>query len=208
MPLREQVHMMKRPLLSLLFTLLASWAVVCQEKGKPVESRLGAGKRIGCPEDNDKPYPRRDTLKRFADILNASVPEFEREMGFKFEVRDGETQSFGVYDLTDPSNVSSMSTGACIELIDNHIYHVVPGLNNYSFSHIIILEGGNLKVFRSINCIGRGDTLEDVTEYLNLKLANEKNRDEIINRVRQYRKYGKYTRMDNFSRLRCETPTN
>lgn len=201
--------MTKHLLLSLLFTLLASSGAVCQEKGKSVGGKLGVGKRVGCPENRDKLYPRRDTLQRFADILKDSIPEFERQRGLKFEVRDGETQSFGVYDLTDPSNAASRSAGTCTELIDNHVYHVVPGQNDYSFSHIIILEGGNLKVFRSINCRDRGgDKLEDVIAYLNAKLADDKSKDEVIGRVREYRKYGKYVRMDNFSTLRCQPVNN
>jgi hypothetical protein len=199
--------MMKRLLLSLLLTLFASWAVG-QEKGRPVGGKLGAVKRAGCPENRDKLYPRRDTLQRFADILKNSIPEFEEHTGLKFEVRDGETQSFGVYDLTDPSNAGSTAAGTCTELIDNHVYHVVPGLNDYSFSHIIILEGGNMKVFRSINCRDRGDKLEDVIAYLNAKLIDGKSKHEVLGRVREYRKYGKYVRMDNFSGLRCESIAN
>lgn len=201
--------MMKHPLLSLLLVLLTSWALVCQEKGKPVEGKPHAGKRVGCPENREKLYPRRETLERFADILNTSIPEFEEEMGFKFEVLDGETQSFGVYDLTDPSNADAGDTGACIQLIDGHVYHVVPGLNAFSFSHIIILEGGQLKVFRSINCRDRGgDRLEDVIAYIKSKLAGDKKKHEVIKRVRQYQKYGTYARMDNFSTLRCQPVDN
>lgn len=201
--------MMKRLLLSLLLTLFASWAVVCQEKGKSVGGKPGAGKRAGCPENRDKLYPRRETLERFAGILNASIPEFERVNGFKFQVRDGKVIGFQAHDLTDRSNVDSDGFGACIEFVDNHVYHVVPGQNDYSFSHIIILEGGNLKVFRSINCRDRGgDRLEDVIAYLDAKLADGKSKDEIIGRVREYRKYGTYARMDNFSTLRCEPVDN
>jgi hypothetical protein len=81
-------------------------------------------------------------------------------------------------------------------------------MNSYSFSHIIILEGGNLKVFRSINCRDRGDKLEGVIEYVTLKLAGDENKHEIIDRVINYRKYGRYVRMDNFSRLACEPAVN
>src|SRR5215204_3858184 len=124
-------HVHRRAVYILLLTTLAltnSVAQVRRHHSQPAK----------CTENGDKLYPRRETLERFADILNASIPEFERVNGFKFEVRGGETQSFGVYDLTDPSNVTSTATGTCTELIDNHVYHVVPGQNDYSFSHIII----------------------------------------------------------------------
>jgi|ERR1044071_7200384 hypothetical protein len=193
-------HVNRRPAAYIL--LLATLALTTSGAAK---SHRPHPQTASCPENRDKLYPRRATLERFANILNASIPEFGRVMGFKFEVLGGETQSFGVYDLTDPSNADTDDTGACIELIDGHVYHVVPGLNDFSFSHIIILEGGQLKVFRSINCRGRGDKLEDLIGYLNLKLAGQKNKDNVIGRVKDYRKYGSYARMDNFSSLRCDS---
>ena len=66
----------------------------------------------------------------------------------------------------------------------------------YSFSHIGILEDGSLKVFKSINCKGRADSLEDVLAYLIEKLKDDKNKQEIISRVKNYRKYGLYTTVD------------
>jgi hypothetical protein len=195
---------MRVSILLLLFVLSASPAAVCQEKGKAAGGKTGAGSGVKCAENGDKLYPRRGVLEQFAAILNASIPEIESSYGYKFYVRGEKAGAFGVYDLTDPSNADSTPSGDCVELIDNHIYHVVPGLYDYSFSHIIILEGGSLKVFRSINCRDRGDRLEDVIEYLNSKLAGDKNKDEIIERVTNYRKYGLYVRMDNFSRLMCK----
>lgn len=175
--------------------LSAPLAVAGQEKAR--------GER--CAENPDKLYSRRDVLERFAAILNASIPEFGKRRDSKYYVVDERPWAFGVHDLTDPSNVVHPTGAArCIEFIDNHVYHVVPVLIDYSFSHIIILEGGNLKVFRSINCRGRGETLEDVLEYLRPKLADDKNKDEVINRVINYRQYGRHVAMDNFSGLRCK----
>jgi hypothetical protein len=195
-PAREQVKIMKGLIFLLLF-LGTSWPVVCQEKGRGVS----------CAENQDKLYDRRNVLERFAAVLSASVPEYQK-VGLKFYVEDEMAAGFGVYDLTDPSNVDSGVGKECVEFIDNHIYHVVPGLVDYSFSHIIMLEGGSLKVFRSINCPGRGDRLEDVLEYLRPKLADDKNKDEIINRVINYRKYGDYAAMDNFSGPWCKSVDN
>ena len=192
------LHVNRRPAAYIL--LLATLALTTSG----AKSHRPHPQMASCPENRDKLYPRRATLERFANILNASIPEFGRMMGFKFEVSDGEDMGFQVHDLTDPLNADSDDTDACIEFIDKHVYHVVPGLNDFSFSHIIILEGGKLKVFRSINCRDRGDKLEDVIRYLNLKLAGERNKDDVIGRVKDYRRYGTYVRMDNFSSLRCK----
>ena len=66
------------------------------------------------------------------------------------------------------------------------------------------MENGKLKIFKSINCKDRGDKLEEVIAYLNQKLANDKNKDEILERVKNYKKYGKYFKMDNYSTLVCQ----
>jgi hypothetical protein len=186
----------------------SSSPAICQEKGKSVEDKNRSRKNVKCSENRDRLYVRQNVLEQFANILNTSIPEFEKMTGFKFYVDNERAGAFGVYDLTDLTDVDSTATDNCIEFIDKHIYHVVPFLNDYSFSHIIILENGNLKVFRSINCMDRGDKLEDVIEYLNLKLANDEDKNEIIERVKNYRKYGKYIRMDNFSRLNCKPVVN
>lgn len=179
-----------------LLVLIASSTAICQGSGAAVKAR--------CSENKDKLYVRPEVLEQFADILTASLPESERAKGYKFQVINERAWNFGIYDLTDLGNVDATGQRGCIEFINHHVYHVVPVLYDFSFSHIIILEDGNLKVFRSINCRDRGDKVEDVIKYLSLKLAHAKNKNKIIRRVRNYRRYGDYVRMDNFSSLMCE----
>lgn len=76
----------------------------------------------------------------------------------------------------------------------NRLY--APGDAHYSLSHIVIFEDGRLKVFRSINCPVRGDKLEDVINYVRGRLAQDKNRERIIRRLRNYKKYGFYGSLD------------
>ena len=147
-----------------------------------------------CSENSDKLYNRQKVLEKLADILNESVPEFVKVGNPRFAVKNERGNLFFVYDLTDPSNKSSLT--ACIDFKNNHIYHFAPLEYNFSFSHILILEDGKLKVFKSINCLDRGDKLEDVISYLNQKLKNETDKDEIIERVKNFRKYGKYFHLD------------
>lgn len=157
--------------------------------------------RNECLANSDKLYDRKKVIRQLAKILNKSIPE--NRWG-KFGVTEDGNRPAGfiIYDLTDTSNRGYPST--CIEFKENHIYHFVPWDYAFSLSHLVILEKGNLKVFRSINCKDRGDTLEDALAYLNQKLANDKGKDEILERVKNYRKYGKYFRMDNYSTLVCQ----
>ena len=162
-----------------------------------------------CSANPDSLYNRQKVLQQFAEILNSSIPDYtkpNREEGF--HVKGNFTAGFNVYDLTDSSNVNSAITNNCINFINNHIYHVFPVDYAYSFSHLVILENGNLKVFRSINCADRGNKLEDVITYLNQKPMNDKDKDIIIDRVMNYRKYGRYIRTDKYRRLRCKAESS
>lgn len=155
-----------------------------------------------CSVNSDKLYGRKKLIKKLGKILNKSIPE---NVWGKYGIADnGNTPAgFFIYDLTDTSNKAINSTD-CIEFKDNHIYHFAPFDYAFSLSHIVILENGKLKVFKSINCEDRGDKLDDVIAYLNQKLGNDKNKNEILERVKNYKKYGKYFKMDNYSTLVCQ----
>jgi hypothetical protein len=155
-----------------------------------------------CPANSEMLYDRTKVIKQLGKILNKSIPE--NRWGRYGVTESGNSPSgFFIHDLTDISNKDLNSTG-CIEFKEGHIYHFAPFDYAFSLSHIVRLENGNLKVFKAINCKDRGDSLEDAIAYLNLKLANDKNKDQILERVRTYKKYGKYFKMDNYSTLVCQ----
>ena len=59
---------------------------------------------------------------------------------------------------------------------ENHyVYHFSPIEKRYSFCHIVLLKDGSLIIFRSPNCDGKGDSLEDVVRDLDEGLKNNKN---------------------------------
>lgn len=155
-----------------------------------------------CSVNSDKLYNRKKIIKTLGEILNKSIPE---NVWGKYGIAEnGDSPAgFFIYDLTDPSNKVINST-ECIEFKNNHMYHFAPFDYAFSLSHIVILENGKLKLFKSVNCKDRGDRLEDVIAYINQRLVNDKNKAEILERVKNYRKYGKYFNMDNFSSLICQ----
>jgi len=168
------------------------------QKGKP-ETRKGESAVAGrenqrCTKNPDPLYKRPTILAQFAEILNISVFGTRKD-DYVFKVENERPLKFTIYDLTDTSNIGS-SLDDCIKLINNHVYHFAPIQKRYSFSHIVILEDGAIKVFRSINCPGKGDNLEDVLSYLSQKLKDNKDKGKILSRVKNYRKYGIYTIVD------------
>ena len=154
-----------------------------------------------CSENSDSLYNRQKTLEQLAEILNVSVFGTKKD-DFVFGVKNERPSRFTIYDLTEPPNKGT-SLSKCVNFSKSHVYHFSPIQKRYSFSHIVVLEDGNLKVFKSINCKGKGDSLEDVINYVSPKLKDNKNKDEILNRVKNYRKYGIYTTVDT-PNLQCE----
>ena len=154
---------------------------------------------------SDELYNRQKVLEQIAEILKDSVPEFKEFNAYNFSAESEKPKGFNVYDLTDVSN-KFFYPNDCVNIINNHIYHVYPARYENSLSHIIILENGNLKVFKSINCTDRGDTVEDVIIYLNQKIPDiDENKKQILERVKNYRKYGKYPRIDYSASIYCKT---
>lgn len=172
---------------------------ICQESTRTGEILF---KEFRCPANPDKLYNRQKILDELAGMLNDSIPEYKTVTSVGFYSRDEISGGFFIYDLTDISN-KDIYYKDCINFINNHIYHVSPLALPYSFSHIIILEDGNVKIFKSINC-KKGDSLEDVINYLTPKLKDDKNKDEIIERVKNYRKYGRYGPLTDDFEIKCQ----
>lgn len=189
----------------MVIIISVSIAGICQ-KGKPEPKNVnGIGEPYDtgkCSENPDSSYNRQETLEQLAEILNISVFGMKKD-DFVFGVKNERPSRFTVYDLTEPPNKGT-SLSKCINFLNNHVYHFSPIQKRYSFSHIAVLEDGTLKVFRSINCKGKGDSLEDVTSYLDEKLKEDKNKDEVLIRVKNYRKYGIYTTVDT-PNLQCKS---
>jgi len=169
------------------------------------------GYRVSCnwdkeiPENSDKLYDQGKVLGQLSDILRNSVSEKVKNEWFSwwFSVEESRANGFFVYDLTEPINKQT-SLLERVELKNNHVYHFAFIDAPFSFSNIAILEDGKLKIFKAINCKGKDDSLQDVTAYLNEKLKNDKNKDEIIKRVKNYRSYGVYASFNGLSAPQCE----
>lgn len=164
------------------------------ERKSPKISKTVSQKKVSvpfCSENSDKLYDRQKVLEQLADNLNRSIPSYSKIFDQGFGVENGRGNFFFVYDITDTSNRSD-AQATCIDFKNNHIYHFAPYRISFSYSHILILEDGKLKIFKSIDCWNKGNHLEDVISYVSKKLENNTNKNEIIERVKNYRKYGRY----------------
>jgi hypothetical protein len=153
--------------------------------------------------NEDNLYSRIGILRKFGDLIeNQKLKNLKRNyLAYSFE--ESRVAGFFIYDLTDPSNRQT-SLLERVEFKNNHIYHFADIDLPFSFSNIVILEDGELKIFKAINCKGKGDSLEEIIAYLNKKLKNDKNKDEIIERVKNYREYGVYASFNGLSEPQCE----
>lgn len=169
---------MRNKKLLLFLILLNAFFVSVQGQNHDTNSKISdtsSRQNFQCAENPDNIYQRKVVLDKIAEMLNVSIPEFEKENGLKIKVENENFYNFYIYDLTDISN-NNEKNKSCIKFINNHVYHIYPGDYEYSFSHIVILEDGNLKVFKSVNCKNRGDKIEDAVMYLQTKLADDENK--------------------------------
>lgn len=155
-----------------------------------------------CSENPDTLYNRRKVLEVFAAVLNSSVPEYKEVFPKGFYINDdGKCVGFSIYDLTDTLNKEA-SFGECVNFYNYHVYHFYPNIITYSYSHIAVLKDSNIKIYKSVNC--KGDNIKNVIIYLNQMLADNPQKEGIINRVKNYRKYGDYYRIDEQSDFICK----
>jgi hypothetical protein len=142
-----------------------------------------------------------DSLKRIIlERLNKDINEYKEYTGeLSIEWND-----IVIQDIIDTSN-KEQGYDKHIKFIRNHVYHLAPSLMEFSFSYIIhIRNDGRLKIFEAINCKDRGDSLEDVLKYINDNKGEFNNLQLLLERVKNYRKYGSYIQTDEFSTMRCD----
>lgn len=176
--------------------------------------RTTDGYQVSCnlktkvPDNSDKLYDRYKILDSLGRVFVGSISEITWERLFQhFFIEDSRGSGFFVYDLTEPSNKQT-SLLERVEFKNNHVYHFALIDAPYSFSNIAVLKNGELKIFRTINCKGKNDSLQDVITYLNKKLKDDENKKEIIDRVKKYRNYGIYAPYDGISEPQCKQVLN
>lgn len=155
------------------------------------------------PENSDRLYSRSEMLQQFLQVLVYSRPSvFQRGFPFLF-IEESRAVGFFIYDLVEPSNRQT-SLLERVEFKNNHVYHFAHIDLPFSFSNIAVLEDGYVRIFRTINCDGKGDSLNEVISYLNEKFKGDKNKDQIIERVNNYRRYGIYAPLNGLSTPQCK----
>ena len=201
---------MKYIFVVIFFAISTSTTGLAQEKPQtPDKQEISVETAFSnCSGNSDIAYNRQSVLKQLAKTLNETATSYYNARYVKKKevtvanVNKERPVGFFVYDLIDVSN-EGLPLGKCVEFKNNHIYHFALIHIPYSFSHLAILEGGNLKVFKAINCSNSKDNIEDVIKYLNPKLKDLDGKEEIINRVKLYRNYGIYNTVDD-PYLRCQ----
>jgi hypothetical protein len=152
------------------------------------------------PEDL---FEGKNVLREFSNILERSIPEYRKYFNNGFFANEGRAVGFSVYDLTDPRNKQS-SDDEHVYFVKNHIYHFAPIDLPWSFSFIAVLGESDIRVFKAINCKNKGDRLEDVLQYLKVKLKNDPDKNAILTRVKNYRKHGVYASFNDISEPQCK----
>lgn len=146
-----------------------------------------------------------DALKRMGDRLNESINKEYEGVYFKggFYVEKNVPINFFVFDLVDTSaNIypPKIDLKKPVTLSANGVYHFAPWRTTVSFSHIAVIKNGRVKIFSHLNCVDKGDDVEDVLKYVK---ANFDFDEQVLNRITTYRKHGVYASTDAMSKVDC-----
>lgn len=164
--------------------------------------------RVSCNNDTtpplnpDRVYERSEILEQLSRILEDSVSESVKKQYPRFSVEEGRANGFFVYDLTDPANKQT-SLLERVDFKDRHVYHFAYIDLPFSYSQVVVLEHGKLKVFRNLNCDSSGDRLKELVQYLSRTSRRDRNLSALIGRVKNYRRYGVYSSLGGLSQPQC-----
>jgi|SRR5690554_2563113 len=144
-------------------------------------------------------YNTNQTLQKFCEVLNEVSPQYKTIVDGGFGITEnGVPYGFTVYDLNDPSNFSKRTPIDTIENIkfkNGHFYHFVPVIMSMSYSNIAYFEDNEIKIFKSINCLNKGDSYDDFIMFAKKKLNDKK---DVLQNLKNYREFGEYLIEDNY----------
>ncbi len=188
----EKTMRIPRPAKSLLLILIVSGTAAAgkfrdSEVAYPANNSKPAQSEK-CSLNSDVRYDRDQILGELATILDDLFPDYKSFEKYR--------KDFFVQDLTDISNNYRVGKKNCINFINEHIYYFAPISFEKAAPHIAILQNGDLKVFKNIDCRNSGDKLSDVVKYLDTNLKPSSNKKDILTRVANYRRYGFYMMFD------------
>jgi hypothetical protein len=147
-------------------------------------------------------YDKKKVLKKFAKQFNYLSKYYHDGYPRKYEVTSISSYNFWVADLVDTTNSSLQKED--LYFTEGHIY-VISTLNyNYLYYNIVFLNKGNLIFFRAVNCKNYINSLEEVIKSAEIFLIEDYKKKSILNRLKSYKKYSSYYKMDAISYPVCE----
>ncbi|HEY9046891.1 MAG TPA: hypothetical protein VIN08_13400 [Ohtaekwangia sp.] len=157
-----------------------------------------------CCQDTIAGRSKKEILNVFADVLNGLVPNYNRTYTKGFHVNNAcRLEGVFICDFVDTLNVER-TYNECIKFLDGHIYHFSAIENESSYSNIAIINGEDLKIFRALNCPGKGDKVEDVVRYVKNSMTGIISNEALIQRILNYRQYGIYVMEDPHAEFICK----
>jgi hypothetical protein len=147
---------------------------------------------------SDSLYNAEQLLNSFAEILNDSLEMHRDRVQAICRVENGIPKFFFVFDLVDTLN--NTIDNDRIAFRNKHVYHFSTISFAFSYSNICVLNDRDIIIFRNVNCPSIDNNIEEVLNYVRDMLQNNENKEQIINQIKNYRKYSRFIKMDNYTR--------
>lgn len=143
-------------------------------------------------------------------ILNTfeSIIKLNSKISFYKTDKNGNLINYFIFDLVDTLNFQKSSfkgnAKRRVYFKENHIYHFSSIYFGVSYSNIAILYKNKIELFQAINCKESKQNIESVIRFVNSMPFHASEKAQLIQRLRNYRKYGDYFAYDNYETLKCD----
>lgn len=136
-----------------------------------------------------------EILQEIALLLKKIIPDNEKLSSvyhFSVDCKTHEVRGFNIHDMLDTTNYIQYRKGKC-KILPNHLYHIYAWEYALSTSNLLYIdEQGKVTFFEAVNCSNRGNSLEEVEEFINKTVIDEDKKKELLKVLPFYRDFGMY----------------
>ncbi len=133
-------------------------------------------------------------LNQTVSFLQRAIPnqEIYGMKPFSTNCEKNKIYGFNIHDMLDTTNYISYNKGN-FKMIKNHLYHFYSWEYSLSTNNLLYIDKeGNMTFFEAVNCSNRGNSLEEVREFISQAIVNEDSKRELLKVLPFYRDFGFY----------------
>lgn len=173
--------------LTLLLLLMQSCVTFSYTAKIPSKSKTGCQDSNQCYEVSD--IKRNEVLDSMWHLVETATGREKVDYEVDSVIKNA-MQDFFIYDLVELRN--NRRDTPKIKIKNLHIYHFGHNFQYFSYSNILIVNGGKVEIFKYLNCEKTGSYASDILDYIHKNNLSKYYDNKVLRRIKNYRKYGDY----------------